>query len=146
MNKVVIAEDWWMSHTGANWEVATCFPSGGGRNPPSGAAPSWTCAPHQGGGRSKPYNQLCLHSSCSDVCSYGLTCVSASGRLCPEKADEGHLHRCIVQQTHRIRQKRPQQQKDGASGVSHRYTGTQNICCINEEEQPQSGLWMFSCD
>lgn len=43
-----------MSSAGADWEVATYFPPGDGRETPTGAAQSWPGNQHQGRGKSTP--------------------------------------------------------------------------------------------
>jgi len=62
-----------MSFTGADWEVAMCFPSGDRRETPTIAAQSWPGAQHQGRGKSKKSQhwasivftqQLCCWCTC----------------------------------------------------------------------------------
>lgn len=112
-----------MSSTGADWEVATCFPPGDRRKTPTCAAQGWPGAQCQGRGKSTPWISIVFTQQlyhCVYLCSDTAWLTLAAGWSCPEKADESHLHWCSVQ-TLRMWPQCPKQQEDSSPGVSHRY-------------------------
>lgn len=62
-----------MSSIGADWEAATCFPSGGWRETPSGAAQSWPGAEHQVRGKSSPRISIVFTHQQENSCACGVT-------------------------------------------------------------------------